>query len=385
MRRQLSILLVASLLVGSVAIEWLLFTGQPPAPAAVNSLLGGRNVVAAATLTPTYAPTPSVYARPAFQAGVAFPQWGVEAYSPANRNYGLGLQEIHYQTGARWVELPITLEQDDYRSTVVKTGNETPTPTSVMQGIEAAHRLGLHVFLTVMITLRQPTPWHSQWSGDIQCQTYTACSAWLTSYWQAIRPYLVVAQQASAEQFAIATELSNVQWAAGSLWTALLSRAVRVYSGRLVATVNFSSIVAHDTDLPAWMHDPRLYAIGVSSYFSLIDAPARVAAPQMSVLFAVRVQAPLDALARAFHKPVLISEIGYRNSADALYHPYAATTSAPADPSEQAAIYRTAAEAAISDPLIAGIYFWAWSLKPFAPNNLPAAAALRQVYTSPLA
>lgn len=383
MRRRLGILLVIPLLLGSIMLEWLLFTGQPPAPAAFASVLGPR--FAATTSLPTYGPTPIAYARPSFQAGVAFPQWGLDAYSPANRNYGIGLHEILDQTGSRWVELPITLEQQSYLSTTVETGQETPTPQSVLAGIEAAHDLGLRVFVTVVITLREPTPWHTQWSGDIRCFATADCAAWFASYWQAIRPYLAVAQEASAEQFAIATELGWMGLADGSFWTTLLDQTAHVYTGRLVVTVNFSDVEAHGTDFPDWMHDPHIAALGVSSYFSLVDSPTTVPASQMAALFAARVRAPLDALARAYKKPVLISEIGYRDSADALYLPFADATSAKPDPFEQAAIYRTAAEAALDDPLIAGIYFWAWSLKPFAPNNLPAAAALRQVYTSPLA
>jgi hypothetical protein len=386
MRRQLGILLVIPLLLGSIALEWLLFTGQPPMPDALGAaVLGQRFGVANTFSMPTYGPTPSVYARPTFQAGMAFPQWGFDAYGPTNRNYALGLHEIRNQTGARWVELPITLEQENYRSTTLTAGQVTPTPLSLLTGIEAAHHLGLHVFVTVMITLQQPTPWHTRWSGDIRCFTYATCAAWFASYWQVISPYLAAAQEASAEQFAIATELGWMGWADGSLWKTLLTRATSIYSGQLVVSVNFSDVEAHHTDLPQWMHDPRIAAIGVSSYFSLVDVPTAVPASQMGALFATRVQEPLDALARAFDKPVLISEIGYRNSTDALYDPYSPTTRAGPDPGQQAAIYRTAAEAAISDPLIAGIYFWAWSFPPFAPNNLPASAALRAVYTSPRA
>ena len=384
MRRRLGLLFVIPLLLGSIVLEWTLFTGQPPTRAAFASVLGPRHAATVAP-TPTYGPTPTVYARPDFQAGVAFPQWGLDAYSPANRNYSIGLHEILDQTGARWVEMPITLEQQSYDSTTLETGQETPTPQSVLAGIEAAHNLGLHVFVTIVITLRQTTPWNTRWSGDIRCFSYATCAAWFASYWQAIRPYLEVTQQASAEQFAIATELGWMGWADGSLWTALLDQTARVYSGQLVVTVNFSDVEAHHTDFPDWMHDPHIGVLGVSSYFSLVDTPTSVPPSQMAALFAARVQAPLDALSRAYDKPVLISEIGYRDSADALYQPFSDTTSAPPDPSQQAAAYRTAAQAALDDPRIAGIYFWAWSLKPFAPNNLPAAAILRQAYTSPQA
>jgi hypothetical protein len=79
-------------------------------------------------------------------------------------------------------------------------------------------------------------------------------------------------------------------------------------------------------------------------------------------------------------KPVLLSEIGYRNSTDSLYTPWAAKTPAAPDPQEQAAAYNAALENSMDDPFIEGIYFWAWSYPIFQPNNLPAAHMLLRWY-----
>jgi hypothetical protein len=387
MRRRVGAAVVAMLLL-SVAGEWLLFTGLPPVPRSVAVVFSGSGVprtvqYVTATSTPTYAPTPTVYLRPEFQAGVAFPRWGTLAYSSEDPNYETGLNEILAQTGARWVQLAITLEQDGYNSTQVQVGQETPTPASVLAGIEAAHALGLHVFVVPFITLRHVTPFGTQWSGDIRCTTYMTCTAWFTSYWQALKPYLIAAQEAGAEEVAVATELANLEILVPHYWTTLIGEASSVYHGALTYDLNFTTLISHADDLPVWFGDPRLATLGVSAYFSLVDTPVRVAPEAMPGLWQQQVQTPVDALAAVVHKPVLISEIAYRNSADALYKPYLSTTSAPADPAEQAAIYEAAAAAALADPRIQGIYFWAWSLPPFAPNNLPAAQTLRSWYTAP--
>jgi hypothetical protein len=384
MRHRLGLVAIAMLLL-SVAGEWLLFTGLPPAPTSVSVVVAGwvgPPSTAPPLLTPTYAPTPTAYLRPDFQAGVAFPRWGTLAYSPADANYAKGLNEIQTQTGARWVQLAITLEQDYYDSTQVQVGQETPDPASVLTGIQAAHTLGLHVFLVPFITLRHVSPFGTNWAGDIRCTTYTTCTAWFTSYWQVLKPYLVVAQEAGAEQVAVATELANLEYLVPHYWTTLMNEASSVYHGRLTYDLNFTTLIAHPHDLPSWFGDPRLAALGVSAYFSLVDTPMHVAPEAMPALWRQRVQVPLGALAAAMRKPILISEIAYRNSADALYRPYLNTTAAPADPIEQAAIYDAAAAAAVFDDHISGIYFWAWSLPPFAPNNLPAAQVLRSWYTS---
>ncbi len=80
----------------------------------------------------------------------------------------------------------------------------------------------------------------------------------------------------------------------------------------------------------------------------------------------------------------MLSEIGYRNSADALYQPWQWKSSAPPDPDLQAAAYEAALQNIIRDPYIAGAFFWGWSVPAFAPNWLPAAQTLHRWYTLPL-
>jgi len=97
------------------------------------------------------------------------------------------------------------------------------------------------------------------------------------------------------------------------------------------------------------------------------------------------VKVPLDALALQLRKPVLISEIGYRDTSDALYHPWETQTSAATDLEEQMAAYDAALANTITDTFIQGIFFWAWSFPLFEPNQRPAARVLYHWYTSPLA
>ena len=128
------------------------------------------------------------------------------------------------------------------------------------------------------------------------------------------------------------------------------------------------------------MHDPLLSAIGISAYFPLTQTPHRLAPAALPALWSAAIRTRIDAFARQLGKPVLLSEIGYRNSVDALYQPWTQTTHAPADPQEQAAAYNAALQNSMHDPYIMGIYFWAWSYPVYQPNNLPAAHVLFQWY-----
>jgi hypothetical protein len=343
--------------------------------------------VIAAVQGPT--PTPVVvYSRPQFQTGVVFPQWGPQGYSATNTNYGVGLGEIRDQTAARWIEIPVNLYQSSNAAFDIGPTSYTPTPQSLHDGIVAAHAAGYHVFITPLISVGT-----SGWSGNIRFATTLQTAHWFDVYWLALEPYVAVAAQAGAEQFAIGTEMSGLERAAhAALWKTLIARVRTLFSGSLTYDMNFTTV---QFGVRSWMENSDLTYIGVSAYYGLVATlrpryglvatPQRVPADQVPLLWQEFVQAPLDAFAEKLGRPILISEIGYRNSADCLYNPYLHSTTAAPDPEEQAAAYNAAVQDSVVDPWITGIYFWAWSLPPFKPNWLPAAQVLHNWYNSPAA
>ena len=88
----------------------------------------------------------------------------------------------------------------------------------------------------------------------------------------------------------------------------------------------------------------------------------------------------LDAIAVHLHKPLLISEIGYRNTADALYHPGQVNSKAPVDDMQQASAFSAALMNSVADKHIVGIFVWGWSVPTFQPNWKPAAQVLNYWY-----
>ena len=335
---------------------------------------GGRNEDPGAEIRPR---------RPEFQTGVIFPQWGANAYSAADRNWQIGLKDIQLQTGAGWIELPINFYQSSITSTQVMTTAQTPTVEAVAAGIHAARAKGYHVFVVPLLSVEEPGV--LSWSGSIQFATQQQTQAWFESYWQAFQPYVAASAQAGAEELAIGTEFELLQKAPLALWNQFIERVHAIYHGSLTYDINWSSLYY---PLPAWLRSPYLSAIGVSLYVPLIYTPQRLSPERISVLWREKIKTLLDTFAREVKKSVLISEIGYRNSAYALYLPSNRETQAaaePVDPTEQAAAYDAALLNVIDDPRISGIFFWAWSMPLFAPNWLPATRILHKWYTSYLA
>ena len=316
-----------------------------------------------------------------FQLGMVFPRWGYEAYGPQDADWVKGLYDIYQQTHAQWIEITVNLYQAAPSSTmVVVKPTMAPSLTALSAGIHMARALGYQVFVVPLLTVGETAP-KSGWSGSINFPSFKQEQEWFDSYWEALAPFVRAADQAGAEQFAIGNEDALLEKAPAILWDQLITRFLNNFRGKLSYNMNWSSLTI---PLPVWMLNPNLATVGVSVYNPLASSPIPLDPTTLPKIWREKIDTELDALSFHLSKPVLISEIGYRDTADALYEPWMRTTSAPLDPDEQAAAYNAALTNVIGDPHIAGIFFWAWSFPLFLPNGQPAAAVLDKWYTSPL-
>jgi len=219
------------------------------------------------------------------------------------------------------------------------------------------------------------------WSGAINFTSLQQEQQWFESYWQAIKPYAVMAAQDGVEQFALGTEYEWLQEnAPDALWNGLIANLRSVFPGALTYDMNWSSLQKKP---PSWMHNTELKMIGVSAYVSAADTPERVDPKQIFGLWKQTVKAALDNFAKALGEPILISEIGFRNSADTLYRSWEPTSSAPPDPEEQAAACDAALANIISDQHILGSFFWGWDdVQAFNLNGMQAATVIHSYYKS---
>ncbi|HEV2579713.1 MAG TPA: hypothetical protein VGT44_02580 [Ktedonobacteraceae bacterium] len=314
--------------------------------------------------------------RPTFERGIIYPQWSPDAYGAQDTVWQHGIGPVKQQTGAQWIELPVLFSQASPSSTVITTVPSTPTISSFIEGIQWAHTLGYKVFFVPLMQVRQT----GMWSGSITFSGGQREQAWFDAYWKVIEPYVAAAAAQHVEQMAVGTELQTLQQIVpDALWNRLIARVRGVYGNTLTYDMNWSSLVQ---SMPGWLENPALSYIGVSTYIPLLNTPGRVDPAAMPVLWRDKVKSQLDALAVQLKKPVLITEIGYRNSADALYRTWEATSKAHADPQEQAGAYEAALSNAFSDTHIAGTFFWGWdNVGMFAIKNQSAVQELLKWYS----
>lgn len=321
---------------------------QPP-------LAGSGKQTAAPTSLPVLSPTPSVpkLLRPDLQRGMIYPRWGVNSYGVADTTWQQGIQTIKTQTASTWLEIPVLLQQATAYATSVGPGSTAPGLDAFASGIHAARVLGYHVFFVPLLGVNTP----GGWSGIVQIGANQQ-QAWFDSYWNALKPYAVVAQNNGVEQMAIGTEIQWLeQHAPAPLWEKLIARVRGVFKGTLTYDVNWPSLYQPPA---SWLKDPELDKIGVSEYIPLADTPARVDPDAMPGLWKDKVGKLIDAFSKQVGKQIIITEIGYRNSSDALYNPFNPQSSAPIDTREQAAAYAATLINAFADPHIVGVFFWGW-------------------------
>ena len=310
-----------------------------------------------------------------FQMAVAFPDWGTTAYGESDTKWLTELPHIQTKTAACWVEMPVLFHQSSLTSTTVTQGSSTSQLASFNYGVHLAHALGLHVFVALQLQAAGPQPW----SGYIRFSTYAQEQQWFESYWQAIKPYAMAAAQDNVEQFALGTAYGWLeQNAPVSLWNGLIAELSTVFPGTITYDMNWGSL---KTPPPSWMRNAHLKMIGVSTYSPLVGTPQRVDPKQIFALWKQTVKRELDNFSMALGEPIFLSEIGYPNSVDALYHPWESFSTAPQDPQEQAAACDAALANIIPDQHILGSFFWGWgNSEDFNLNGLQAATVIHRYY-----
>ncbi len=311
-----------------------------------------------------------------FEAGLVTPEWQTNAFGTS---WQQDLPTIQTQTGARWIELPILFSQDTASSTNIATTQSTPGTDALAMGIRAAHAHGLKVFVVPLLTVQQP----EGWAGSIQFSNQQQEQIWFDNYWKAFQPYVRVAAQQGAEQIAVATECAWLQvHAPASLWNQLIARVHVAFTGKLTYDMNWGPT---DQPLPTWFSNAQLSYIGVSAYYPLSDTATRISPAAMVTLWHSKITPLLDAIYAHSGKPVLISEIGYRNSADALYLPWQQDSALPSDQEEQAGAFNAALSNGIADTRLVGIFFWGWNnvKRLTIKGNTTTIATLHRWYTSP--
>ena len=243
---------------------------------------------------------------------------------------------------------------------------------------QQARRRGLDLILKPHLWVGHYSS-ESAWRDEIGFDTEAAWRTWETQYRRFLLHYARLAEETGADVLVVGTELARAVRERPAFWRRLIASVRGVYGGRLTYAANWYE------EYEAVSFWDALDYVGVQAYFPLSDEKN----PPAGALHAGW-QAHCEALRRLSEKtgrPILFTEIGYRNVGYAAAEPWRwpeRGTEPAADEALQARLYAAFFDRVWSEPWLAGAVVWKWHagkdrrITGFTPQGKPAADVLRR-------
>ncbi len=257
--------------------------------------------------------------------------------------------------GANWILLVIPCYQDPGTTAIDchhrdppldGAGGSTPQDAQIREFARAAHAAGLRIGLKLHVTLTDGT-----WSGEIRLDSPQFRRAWFAAFRGTVQRYARLAQEIDAELLIIGAELSRTTKHTAE-WRAVIRAARSAYRGKLTYAANHSG---EEMRVNFW---DDLDLIGVDAYYPLTDHVA----PTPGELTAAwtQIARSLSALSHKWHKPILLTEIGYMSRNGTNHTPWYVDISAPVPQGaiEQRDCYEAALSVMEKYPWWKGALWW---------------------------
>ncbi|PJJ59459.1 glycoside hydrolase family 113 [Hymenobacter chitinivorans] len=239
---------------------------------------------------------------------------------------------------------------------------------------QLAQQRGIQTLLKPHLWVRGP----GAWPGNIDMATPAAWQAWFASYSVFILHYAQMAEENHFGALCIGTELGKTV-SHEKEWRTLIKEVRRVYHGPLTYAANWSG---EYEQVRFW---DALDFIGIQAYFPL----SKNSSPPPAELRAAwqAHQAAIERVRKKYRKPVVFTEAGYRNTADAAIEPWTwpdrTAVFFTSDEQTQANCYAALFETFWPQPWFKGLFVWKWypGLAPdgparrhadFTPQHKPA-------------
>ncbi|MCL5013890.1 MAG: hypothetical protein M1493_07865 [Firmicutes bacterium] len=312
-------------------------------------------------MVPVYHPARNI------MAGFVFPGW--IANSPQLHLMSTGQWEHQVslmisQTHSSWIEIQVALYQPNVYVPKIGSGVLTPGIGQLRQEILFARRRGLKVIMAPTVLVG-----NAVYSGDIHYPSAAKDAQWFHSYLTHWAPYAKIARETHVNILVVASEMDGMLSAPASQWESLIQQLHQNFSGALWVDLNWIDT----TRFEPWLKDPLISAVGISAYFPLESKARPLSYATIFSRWKTRIDPQLENLIRYSGHPAVLSELGYKNAANALYQPYRHTTSLGPDPTLQNNALVAAVMAATQVRGIAGIMVYGWDIGYFSPSTLAKA------------
>ncbi|HZO14918.1 MAG TPA: hypothetical protein VFB62_16700, partial [Polyangiaceae bacterium] len=287
--------------------------------------------------------------------------------------------------GANWVALTPFGRVWDLRGGGVDLTFEEPVEQNsidVLEAMRVAHEQGLSVFLVPHLWVET-----GGWRALINPESEEGWARWAESYRHFVLHWAEIAELGDAEMFSVGVELRSWTTTKRAPTFASIIADVRArYDGLLTYSANWDD-VEHTV---IW---GDLDVIGVNAFYPLTDKES--ASWEDLAAGGQRVAAGLGALARAWQKPVLLTEMGYTTRADPALKPWEwpdGMRDVQIDQQAQALAYRALLAPFLDQAWCVGFFAWRTYADPhdvsqeaewgFSPRGKLAELVLRDAYAA---
>ncbi|MCY4232299.1 MAG: hypothetical protein OXE59_00925 [Bacteroidetes bacterium] len=281
--------------------------------------------------------------------------------------------------------------QSSIESTEIRMNPDARWYSESDQGIrelsKSADSLGLDIIL-------KPHLWLSGYNvggqsrneiGYINEQSWVS---WESDYTAFLMHYAHLSQEIRADVLVIGTELARSAHERPDYWKMLIQQVRSVYDGKLTYAANWWE---EYEDIKFWH---LLEYIGVQAYFELSDQPNP--SEQMLAEGWYPYQKMLSDLSTHYDRPILFTELGYRNVDDAAAQPWRWPSRneigvTDSNSELQARLYTAFFNQFWNEPWFAGVIIWKWhgdlerrrtAQLGFTPQGKPSEDVMRQWFTA---
>ncbi|XYI00187.1 glycoside hydrolase family 113 [Sorangium sp. So ce1128] len=287
--------------------------------------------------------------------------------------------------GATWVSLTPFGRVWDGKGTGVDLVFEAPfqeNRRNVLAAIAQAHARGLKVLLVPHLWVES-----GEWRAQIDPGDDAGWARWAESYRRFLLTWAAVAREGGAEMLSVGVELRSwVTTPRAASFLPIIEAVRRVYPGLLTYSANWDD-VEHTVIFDA------LDLIGINAFYPLAE---REGASFEELLRGGRkVAEGVDAVARAWGKPVLLTEIGYTTRRDPAVRPWEwpdRMKGVVVDERSQAEAYAAVVAPFLDARTCAGFFVWRLYADPddvsqeaewgFSPRGKLAELVLRDAFTA---
>jgi hypothetical protein len=256
------------------------------------------------------------------------------------------------QLGANWVSvMPFAYVPTTTPPTIVASyvRRGTESDTAMQTTIAAAHARSLKVLL-------KPHLWVPRsWPGALGANASEA-QQWTAQWRSVVLHYAEFAEQSHADAYCIGTEMDSIATLALDAWRSLIGEVRAIYHGRLAYCGNWNS-------LQNISFFDLLDVIGVQDYAPRVDHARATQLTARELLARTQViMRGYAALGERWHKPVWLTEAGFRCDSDALVEPwrYSDRSLTACDCEVQRVAYDSTLQSASENAVIQGIFVWKW-------------------------